>query len=506
MVLIKFFALGTYEALGNNADGRKYKRVLSEWPKPICVEDSNAFMTHKMFGDTEFEFTIERSNPMANLIKEECVLIPTGFSGYDDFGQMLNPSRDEQRFVVKNIDKHSNFITVKCELKLDEWKKPILLNYSKRGNLYEVMSSIDAETGYRFINPDEESTDVRKIEESQGKPFKAATPWEILLKVAEVFEVGFRFDTNLKHYIVFQKNDINREGIFFASRLNLNEVSYVGDSSNFVTRVYAYGKVKSDSTTEGTTQTVDITSVNNGLPYVEDRSYVDKIISGYISDERYTNPQALKEYAEKVLQENCKPKKTYECDIINVLADGTFATLRDLITVIDEQDNTKEQYICVEHKEYLNHTKDVLTLSSLSSVAFRKEPQYNVTKNVSVGTKDVYYNGTSMLKPQQILNNKFIVGNTWDDGVCITIYKVGFVCYCTVRGHTPAGMSGKHMIKIDEEYRPLQQVRVVCFNQDGKKVLCSAETNGDVGIYATLDQITNNTNMYGQFSWICGTQ
>jgi hypothetical protein len=67
-------------------------------------------------------------------------------------------------------------------------------------------------------------------------------------------------------------------------------------------------------------------------------------------------------------------------------------------------------------------------------------------------------------------------------------------------------MSGKHMIKIDEEYRPLQQVRVVCFNQDGKKILCAAETNGDVGIYATLDQITNNTNMYGQFSWVCGTQ
>lgn len=505
MVLIKFFALGTYEALGENSWGDSYRKILSEWPKPLLVDEETAFVTHKMLGNDEFEFTIERSNPMANLIKEECVLIPTGFADFEGF---LDISKDEQRFVVKNVDKHSDFITVKCELKLDDWKRPMLLNYSQNDNLYNILSTITQGTDYVLFNPEPLSQLKKKVEESEGKPFKAATPWEVLQKVADVFDIGFYFDTNFKHFLTVPNGQTNSgsEGTFFASRLNLKEASYVGDSSNIVTRVYAYGKVKSDSTTEGTTQTVDITSVNGGLPYVEDRSYVDKIISGYISDERYTDPQALKEYAEKVLQENCKPKRTYECDVTNILSDGSFARLRDLVTVIDEQDNTKEQYICVEHKEYLNHIKDVLTLSSLSSVAFKKEQQYNVTKNVSVGSKDVYYNGNSMLKPQQILNNKFIVGNTWDYGVCITIYKVGFVCFCTVRGHTPAGMSGRHMINIDEEYRPLQNVRVVCFNQDGKKILCSAETNGDVGIYATLDQITNNTNMYGQFSWICGTQ
>lgn len=505
MVLIKFFALGTYEALGENAYGNAYKKILSEWPKPLMVDESKAFVTHKMFGNDEFEFVVERSNPMAHLIKEECVLIPTGFATFDG---ILDISKDEQRFVIKSVDKHSNFITVKCELKLDEWKKPMLLNYSQRENLYAVLSTISAGTGYLHMNPEPLSTLRKKVEESEGRPFRAATPWTVLQKVAEVFDVGFNFDTNLKQYSVVPNGQTNfgSEGIFFASRMNLKEVSYVGDSSNLVTRIYAYGKVKSDNASEDVVQTVDITSVNNGVPYVEDRTYIDKVISGYISDERFTDPQALKAYAEKILLENSKPKRTYECDVTNVLSDGSFARLRDLVTVIDEQDNTKEQYICVEHKEFINHSKDVLTLSALSSVAFKKPQQNNVTSNVSVGENDIYFNGTSTLKPHQVLNTKFIVGDSWNNGVAITIYKVGFICHCSVRGHTPVGMTGSHMINLSEEYRPLQNVRVICFNQDGKKILCSAETNGDVGIYATLDQITNNTNMYGQFSWVCGTQ
>ena len=148
------------------------------------------------------------------------------------------------RFVIKKIDEHSDFTTVNCELDLDDWKAKINKNY--------------------------------------------------------------RVDVLNKTITVIDTDAFTSSGEFFMEDLNMTELGYNGDSTNFITRVYAYGK-------DGLT----FADINDGKEYVENSSYSNKVINYVLIDERYTIKENLLQYAQKVLNEKCMPQKSYTCSIKN---------------------------------------------------------------------------------------------------------------------------------------------------------------------------------------------
>lgn len=97
------------------------------------------------------------------------------------------------------------------------------------------------------------------------------------------------------------------KGAYFTSQLNLKTLSVQSTSYDFYTEIEPYGK-------DGMT----IESVNDGKTYVENHQYSNKVKRLIWKDERYTDPESLKEDAEAKLADMSKPYTSYSADVIDL--------------------------------------------------------------------------------------------------------------------------------------------------------------------------------------------
>lgn len=102
-------------------------------------------------------------------------------------------------------------------------------------------------------------------------------------------------------------------GVRFQYEKNLKDVERIVNTYDLITRIYPTGK-----------NGLDITSVNNGVNYLENRKWVDKlglrrkIIPYKWSDERYTVVDSLKEDAQIMLDELAKPNVSYISSVLDL--------------------------------------------------------------------------------------------------------------------------------------------------------------------------------------------
>src|SRR5699024_1696805 len=87
---------------------------------------------------------------------------------------------------------------------------------------------------------------------------------------------------------------------FLTAELNLTELNYKGKSSDFATRLYAYGQ-----------DDLSFAEINDGKPYVDNNTYSNRIISVYWKDERYTDAESLLADATKKLEGLAIPQRSY---------------------------------------------------------------------------------------------------------------------------------------------------------------------------------------------------
>ena len=106
-----------------------------------------------------------------------------------------------------------------------------------------------------------------------------------------------------------------------------------------------------------------------------------KIISSSVVDERYTVPQSLKEYAEKVLHNNCMPVRSYKCSVINFNED---MWLYKVVTIIDRVKKLRIEHQCAEYREYKNHSLDEITLSTTEPSIVKKYEEINVNTDIKI--------------------------------------------------------------------------------------------------------------------------
>lgn len=303
---------------------------------PLSLEDDKCYCDHNLNGIDDLTFELQRSDPNHSYILEEVKV--------KAFGNI---------FVIKKIDEHSDFSTIKCEIDLDDWKAKINKNFRTVNSIISEVLSAIVPSGWSIVyGTGVDLTKRTTVEKQEGVPFIAVTSYDLLDYISKAYSVVFNFNAVSKTINVVNIKSYTSSGEFFMQDLNMTELGYNGDSSNFVTRVYAYGK-------DGLT----FASINDGKEYVENITYSNKIVSYVIIDERYTVKANLLAYANQVLAEKCFPVKSYTCKIQNLNAD---IWLYKVVTIVDKDRKLKVEHQCVKYREYNDHSLDSITLSTQS--------------------------------------------------------------------------------------------------------------------------------------------
>lgn len=175
------------------------------------------------------------------------------------------------------------------------------------------------------------------------------TVWNILQELISLFKYEVEIDA-VNKVITINSEIGSYKGEYFMEDLNLTAIDCKSDSYDIITRIYPVGAMG-----------IDIRSVNNGIPYVENHKYTDKVIAVYWEDNRYYYPSALKEDAIEKLEKLAYPTKSYT---ISVLSLGE-VQVGDTVLLISKSLGVREKHRVVNMKRYPQEPgKDTATLSN----------------------------------------------------------------------------------------------------------------------------------------------
>lgn len=291
----------------------------------------------------------------------------------------------EQPYLVKAIDAGADTAKVKCQLDLDDLKATLTVGYSNGSNtLYGTVSGV-LPAGWTFLD-NSGSTISRTIEGNY-------TPLEVIQACVDTYGVVFRFDVKNKIVRAYTLTNFQPIGSFASRELNLTEVNFKGKSTDFYTRLYAYGK-------DG----LSFADINNGLPYVDYNEYSDKVICVYWEDDRYTVAENLLAAAQEAVKNGGMPQRSYECSVYDLAATNPEMyswqdfSLFSVVKLIDDIKGISLNYQVVERNVYPYYPeKNVVTLSGTAPKL------QNTVKNIQVQLEDP--NSTFRQNMQFLIDN-----------------------------------------------------------------------------------------------------
>lgn len=292
-------------------------------------------------------YICEKSNGLDELI--------FNMSIYDDnYPHVLEEAviEYEQPYLVKAIDAGASTAKIKCQLNLDALKAELKLGYSN--NSATLQQTVDGvlPSGWLFVD-NSGSTISRTIEGNY-------TPLEVIQQCVDTYGVVFRFDVSAKIVRAYTLSAFQPLGAFASRELNLTEINFKGKSTDFFTRLYAYGK-------DG----LSFADINDGKPYVEYHGYTDKVICAYWQDERYTIKENLLAAAQAAVKTGGSPDRSYECTVYDLAATNPEMyswqdfSLFSVVRLIDDIKEITLDYQVVEYWRYPYYPeKNLVTLSS----------------------------------------------------------------------------------------------------------------------------------------------
>lgn len=142
------------------------------------------------------------------------------------------------------------------------------------------------------------------------------TPLAAIRLMPGIFGGEIVFDTIAKTVSLVPERGNPNTGILFAYRSDLSHVTRTLDTTGLLTRVHPIGA-----------NGVDITTVNGGVPYLDDYSYFDdrgwprQIRSGPITNDTITDPTVLLAWAMTQLSVLSEPKVTYDLGVVFLVGD-----------------------------------------------------------------------------------------------------------------------------------------------------------------------------------------
>ena len=296
------------------------------------------YVTQKYDGVDELGFSLSRDDPAYPLIVEEAAV-----------------EDGEQRYLIKAIDEGAQSVNIKCELDLDALRAEILLDYTNdSATVYQTVSGV---LPAGWAAEDHAYILTKRTIEGPGM-----TPLEVIQACSSPFGVTFRFDVVGRVVHIYNPSQNEPAGVYVTDELNLQEVNCKGDSRSYITRLYARGK-------DGLT----FSGINGGVPYVEDHTYSDKVISAFWQDERYEIAENLLADAKAKLKEAAVPARSYTCKVKDLaqIDPEKYAYLQfdlyAMITLLDTRRKTRVNHMVVEVKRWPNYPEEnEITLSTVA--------------------------------------------------------------------------------------------------------------------------------------------
>lgn len=258
-------------------------------------------------------------------------------------------------YAVKNVDEHGGMVVVDCDIDLDAWKERFWKEYRRTNALLiEVLDEIKP-AGWTILGAGV-FTQRGTVEASEETPMECVVSLDILTRACDIYGAVINYDILSKKAYVINPESYTDSGEYFTDELNLRSLGFTGNSADFATRLYAYGKKDDDGVP------LTFAAINGGKEYVEDKTYSNRTVSIGWSDERYTVTSSLLQAAKEKLKTLAYPVRSYECDVRNFKAD---MWLYKMVTLIDRRRRVHIKHRVVEYREYpKRHDLDVVTISA----------------------------------------------------------------------------------------------------------------------------------------------
>lgn len=287
----------------------------------------NYHIKHVEDGCDTLTFDLDVNDEIYPLIQEECRII-----------------NKNNHWLIKKIDDDR----ISCELDFDFLKQRFYKNYeSKTRTLAQVLES-HLPNGWIV-----EGANVSSI--SRTIRFDYCTDYDVVYECMKTYDVRFVWNIKIKVLKVVDTSKIEPTGEYLTSELNLKSLSFKGETTEFATRLYAYGK--DGIGIEEAIISVDGNDVVYGLPYVDNTGYAEKVVCAYFSDERFTVPTNLYKEALSRIKTLSFPVRSYECKVIDLAKQSKEYEFLDLqmhkkVTLIDAERQIHVVHLVVEYDEY----------------------------------------------------------------------------------------------------------------------------------------------------------
>lgn len=260
--------------------------------------------------------------------------------------------RDQQWYLIKQIDQGSDTAKIVAQLDLDAWKAQMFVGYSNGSATLAATITGVLPAGWSLV--DNTGLTIRRTVEGDY------TPMGILDACRDTYGVYFRFDNVAQTVTAVIPGAAQPLGAFATRDLNLKENNYKGKSNDFVTRLYAYGA-------DG----LSFASINDGKPYVDNSTYSSKVVCAVWKDDRYTVAENLLADAKSRLAALAVPTRSYDCDVVDLRATNPemygFLNFEifSVATLIDDAKGISINYQVVERWDYpYYHEKNKVIFSS----------------------------------------------------------------------------------------------------------------------------------------------
>lgn len=303
-------------------------------------------------GEAELSFSMPRSE-LARIKEEYYIRTP------------------ENEFIVKEISITSDeLVKVVAKINVEELKGTPVKYFETIEKTVEscLQLALSYCPGGWVVHSD--MTKKRTLRQSQK------TVWDIIKNALDLYIAEMEIDAINK--IITIKSKIGEDkGCYFMEGLNLKALQISSDTYGLVTRIYPVGA-------DGLT----IADVNDGVLYVENHEYSNKVLAAYWEDNRYTIAENLRDDAIEKLETLARPTRSYDATVID-LANAAGLSVFDYHigdTVWLKGEFTNEKHRIVSMSRYPDEPeKNTCTLSTnLSSLVTYMEDNLSATEAVQL--------------------------------------------------------------------------------------------------------------------------
>lgn len=237
---------------------------------------------------------------------------------------MIRTRTDEYVIKQKNGPADDGTYTVTAKLNIDELEGTPFISFdTTEKTALEASQLALAGTGWTCECDAKKKRTIRMTN---------ASSWEILKKIVDTYMLEMQIDS-INKVIRLKEKIGSYKGAYFTDQINLISLESQANTNDFYTRIYPIGK-------DGLT----IESVNNGSTILENHIYSSKNKTYIWKDERYTDPQSLKEDAAEKLADMAQPYIAYSCSILDLSQNSKKYknyNIGDEVVLIDSFSKTK---------------------------------------------------------------------------------------------------------------------------------------------------------------------